>query len=281
MRQLASLVGLSIVVLLCACGAQGPGNSTRGAGLPPGLPSGPPSNPSSHSISGNWQFSATSAVLKGSPSAKLAGSITQSGSSLVGAVHVDGWSCFDQGAAISLTGNLTDGKLSLTSTSVDGQVLTFTGSITQKIGFPDAFTGSYAITGGCTSGDQGNATGYAVHSMTGYWAGNLATNGGTSIHWDTQLAQDSPSSEGRFGLSGTVDFYDCFPTGTILSGTFPDGSFILGTSGGPQNQDGCCNDYFSWERGPGWFDSGELQGPRGFLRSYGDRKPLYGSIDLV
>ena len=109
-------------------------------------------------------------------------------------------------------------------------MLTFAGSITRKIGFPDTFTGTYAITGGCASGDGGIATGYAVPSLTGYWAGNLTTDGGRTVHWDTQLTQGGPTLEGSFDLTGTVDFYDCFATGTMLSGTFPEGSFIMGTA---------------------------------------------------
>jgi hypothetical protein len=227
MRHLASVIGL--LLLSCACG-QGPRNYSGGSGLPSGPTSGPSSTPSLHPISGNWQFNATSSVLGGPPSAQLAGSITQSGSSLVGAVHVNGWACFDQSTVIGLNGNAIDGKVLLTSTSIDGQVLILEGKIIQKGGFPDTFTGTYTITGGCANGDHGSATGYAVHTLTGYWAGNLTTDGGTSIHWDTQLTQENPTSDGRFGLNGTVDFYDCFPTGTIVSGTSANDSFVLGTS---------------------------------------------------
>src|SRR6516165_2840949 len=118
MKQLASIAGLSVLVLFCACGAQGPGTLSPGSGTSPG----PPSNSSSHAIGANWQFSATSSVQIGPP-AKLAGSITQSGNSLAGAMHVDGWNCFDQRTVIGLSGTVTQNQVSLTSTSVDGQVL--------------------------------------------------------------------------------------------------------------------------------------------------------------
>jgi hypothetical protein len=42
---------------------------------------------------------------------------------------------FDQRTAIALTGTLTNGNVSLTSTAVDGQVITLAGSITEKSGF--------------------------------------------------------------------------------------------------------------------------------------------------
>ena len=86
---------------------------------------------------GNWQFSTMSTA--GMPPLTIAGSISQSGSSLSGAVHVDGSSCFDQRTAIALTGTLTNGNVSLTSTAVDGQVITLAGSITEKSGFPGFF----------------------------------------------------------------------------------------------------------------------------------------------
>lgn len=46
------------------------------------------------------------------------------------------------------------------------------------------------------------------------------------------VAQSSgASSEGSFGLTGTLTFHtSCFNLGTITSGTFPSGSFIIGTS---------------------------------------------------
>ncbi|MGA7930481.1 MAG: hypothetical protein WCA20_31360 [Candidatus Sulfotelmatobacter sp.] len=79
---------------------------------------------------------------------------------------------------IGLTGTLTDGNVFLTSTSVDAQVITLSGSISNKTGFPYTLTGTYAINGGCANGEQGNITGYSVDSLTGYWAGNLTTAGG-------------------------------------------------------------------------------------------------------
>lgn len=165
------------------------------------------------------------------PPLTIAGSITQSGGSVNGAVHVDGWSCFDQRATIALTGTLTDGNVSLASVPVDGQVMTFGGNISKKIGYPYTLTGTYAINGGCANGEQGNVTGYGVHSITGYWAGNLTTAGAETIHWDAQLTQGSATSEGSFGLTGIFTFDDaCFKSGTITPGTFPIASYIMGTS---------------------------------------------------
>jgi hypothetical protein len=162
----------------------------------------------------------------------IAGSITQSSSSVSGAVHVAGGSCFDQQNVIDLTGTLTDGNLSLTSAPVDGQVITFAGNITIKANFPDTLTGTYAINGGCANGDEGNVTGYSVGAFNGVWYGNLTDGTGADIHWGSdQLGQLGTSSEGSFGLTGTFNFNGaCFNSGVLTPGTFPTPSFVLGTS---------------------------------------------------
>jgi hypothetical protein len=156
--------------------------------------------------------------------------MSQSESAVIAELHVDGWSCFDQHTAINLTGTITHGNISLTSASVDGQVLTLAGAITTKSNFPDVLNGTYAITGGCADGDQGNVTGSSVYSVTGNWAGNLTATSGGNIHWNTQLTQGSVDSEGSFGLTGGSAFDGCLGSGTISSGTFPSASYIMGQS---------------------------------------------------
>ena len=216
---------LSMLLLLSGCGG---GVKTSHPSFVPGP--GSLSDPSAQgqNITGNWQFSTTSRA--GMSSLTISGSVSQSQRSVTGEVHVDGSSCFDQRTAIALTGTLTNGNISLTSAANNGQVITLVGSITEKIGFPDSLTGTYAISGGCADGDQGNSTGYNVISLAGYWAGNLTTAGGQTIHWDTQLNQDGPNAEGSFGLNGNFTFDGCFASGTATSGTFPSASYILGTA---------------------------------------------------
>lgn len=224
MKKLLEIAVLFVIVLFWACGAQRPGNSAAS------------SDPSSDStlnlslkpIGSNWQLSATSSAQAGL-SVTLAGSIVQSGHELTGALHVSGWNCFDQRTAIQLNGTWTDGNIALTSDPVDGQVLSLSGRITQKTGFPDAYAGMYSVTGGCADGDRGSATGYAVLPLTGNWVGSITTDGGKSFRWDTDFTQSGPSLEGSFGLGGTVGFDDCFATGTFRPGIFPDGSLIMGT----------------------------------------------------
>lgn len=143
-------------------------------------------------------------------------------------MHVASFSenCFDHLTTMGLTGTLTGSNVSLTSTSVAGQVTTFTGSITDN-----AFTGTYTINGGCANGDQGNVTGINVPPITGKLNGTFTPSGGEAFDMVAQLIQGRASSEGSFGVTGTVlSNTSCFSSGTIKSATFPSGSFILGTS---------------------------------------------------
>jgi len=216
---------LSAAVLLCGCGGggyQGPiGGAPEGAG---GVTSPPPS--SGPNVAGNWQFSTTSTA--GMPPATIAGGINQSGSSVSGAVHVEGSKCFDRLTTIGLTGTLTGSDISLTSTSVGGQVLTLTVSIS---GIGNAFTGTYTINGGCANGDHGTVTGREVGVIRGALSGTFTTFGGETFDMEGYINPGYASSEGSFGISGTATFgTSCFGSGRIVAGTFPSGSFMIGTS---------------------------------------------------
>ena len=162
------------------------------------------------------------------PPATIAGGINQAGSSVNGAVHVEGSKCFDRLTTISLTGTLTGSDISLTSTSVGGQVLILTGSTS---GFGNAFTGTYTINGGCANGDHGTITGRAVGVIRGALGGTLTTSGGETFDMGGYINPGSTSSEGSFGISGTANFgTSCFGSGNMVAGTFPSGSFMIGTS---------------------------------------------------
>ena len=95
MKRLTDFVLLSVLGLLAGCGG---GAGGAGAGIPGSRSHGV-------NITGNWQLSTTSTV-PGMPPTTIAGSITQSGSSVNGAVHVDGSNCFDQLTTIGLIGSL-------------------------------------------------------------------------------------------------------------------------------------------------------------------------------
>jgi hypothetical protein len=174
--------------------------------------------------SGNWQFTTTSTA--GAMPLSIAGTIDQSVTELSGAVHINGSNCFDRLATVRLTGTLAGNKTSLTSTSDDGQVITFVGDITDT-----AFTGTFTINGGGANGDQGNVTGAKIPSITSQLSGAFTASGKEAFAVTAQVTQGNARSEGTFGITGTVTFGpSCFSSGTITSGTFPSGSFILGTS---------------------------------------------------
>jgi hypothetical protein len=223
MKHLANILRLSALVLLCGCvGLAEEGNTA-------GPASGPPQR---LNIAGNWQFSTTSAVLMSR--ATIAGSITQPRSSVRGAVHVKGSRCFDYLTTIGLTGTLTGRNLSLTSTSVDGQVITLAGTIRDDAvnGIASAFTGRYATDGGCANGDHGNVIGIRIPPIANNVNGTFKSSGGETFDVVGQWGQyGSASPEGSFGIAGIATFSTpCFSSGTFKRGVFPSGSFIIGNS---------------------------------------------------
>ena len=226
MKHMAKALLLSALLLLCGCGGTIPSGPPPG---PPSTPAVPP--PQAPDITGNWQFSTTS--MAGMPAAAVAGSITQSDLSISGAVHVDGLKCFDRLTTIGLTGTLTGSNVSLTSTSVEGQVITFTVVIGDSVnnGADSVLTGTYTVSGGCADGDHGSITGDRI-VMANLLNGPFTSSGGQTFNVAANEAYYStPSSEGSFGLEGTVTLSTpCFSSGTITPGAFPSGSFIMGSS---------------------------------------------------
>ena len=232
---------LSVLILLGGCSGAGLGTGFQGGtgtvptptppSPTPAPPPAPNPAPSAVTIDGNWNFSITPAVPGTSP-ITIGGIITQSGNMLGGVVHVNGWNCFDNLTAISLSGNLTEDKLSLTSTAVNGQVITVTGIVSKPIeAGPYRLSGTYSVRGGCADSDQGSVTGNTVDSVARYWGGNFTAEDGTTFYLNGQLDEDGPSSEGSYGISGQLYIDNsCLKSGTITPGTFPDASYILGSS---------------------------------------------------
>lgn len=210
-----SILWLSALGLLCGCG----GGQT-GAGR------GTSTSPPTLNIAGNWQLSM--APTGPGEAFGIAGSLNQSGKVLSGAVHVNSLlgNCFDHLITVGLTGALTGSGVSLTSSSVAGQVMTITGSMTDN-----TLTGTYTISGGCADGDHGSVTGNKIASITSTLSGTFTTSSNQTFDVAAQVTQGSASSEGSFGVTGTATFSNsCFSSGTIKSGTFPSGSYIIGTS---------------------------------------------------
>src|SRR6266851_2150406 len=140
-QRLTWLVLLSAMVIAVAALSGCGGGITSGS--PSASTSGPTTNPPSPGVSvvSNWQLSTTSTV--GGMPLTIAGSISLSGSSVSGAVHISGSNCFDRLTTVALSGTLTGGSISLTSASVAGQVASFTGTFSDPGTFqPGNFTGA-------------------------------------------------------------------------------------------------------------------------------------------
>lgn len=217
-KQMANRIAILLAAVTLGVLATG----CDGGGLTP-----PPPPPEGPNITGNWQFS-TASTVAGMPPTTIAGGITQSGSALTAAVHVDGSNCFDPVTTIDLAGTLADDNVSLTSTSVAGQVITITGNVTDSV-----LIGTYDIAGSCANGDEGNLAGLRVRPMTGTWRIIFEVNDQHVGIVRATLTQGSPGSEGSSGVTGTatnsIKVPSCY-SGTVTAGTFPAASFIMGRS---------------------------------------------------
>ena len=218
---------LLALVLLCGCGGGYGGYKAPGGGTPSPVPQ------ALKTIS-NWHFTMTSTVSQ-KPPIGIDGTLTQSGSSSIsGAVHVDGSNCFDRLTTMDLTGSMTGGDLSLTSAAVAGQVAALTGNIAG-----DSFAGTYAISGGCADGDQGHVTGIRIFSIPNSFTGTFTTSGGGTYDVSGYVHEGSASPEGSIALIGLFSFNtSCFSSATTTPGTFPTGSFIMGTTVGYEVETG-------------------------------------------
>ena len=215
MKHGVTILCLSTLVLLCRCG----GGEVSGGKVTASPP------PQGVGIAGNWQFSLTSNVFHANPSATMSGSLAQSGSSLRGAMHFDASPCFDQLTTIDVGGTGAGSNLSLTSTSVAGQIITLTGRITNN-----TVDGTYAIDGGCANGDQGSLNGIKIPALTGGWRGHTIVSDQTG-NLTLTLTQGNANADGTFGLSGSTSnatYFVC-DEGTIASGTLTTpGSWVIG-----------------------------------------------------
>jgi hypothetical protein len=243
MKRLATVFALSAAVLLFGCGGVPPASMIP-APTPPATPT--PVTPATPdvvpNVIGNWQFS-TASTVPGRPPLTFAGNISQTNSAVSGALHVDGSNCFNQLTPNGLTGTVTASNSSLTFTTVDGQVVTLAGSFDHPAFYYgtvvyDTFTGTYSIDGGCAGGDRGTVTGNYIDSIARQsdptqLSGTLTNSSGQQIfHVTANIVQnDSASAAGSFEFTGNATFdTPCLGTAAITAGTYPSGSFILGTS---------------------------------------------------
>ena len=220
-REWSILLVLAASLAFSGCGGAGASSSV-------------PSPQGVTNIAGNWQFSTTSS-MGGTSTLTIAGTINQSDRRISGAMHVGGSTCFDRMTTLGLAGSLNGSKLLLTSSSVDGQVTTVTGTASDT-----SFTGTYHINGGCADGDQGSVIGTRVPYIANQLQGTFTNAGQGTFDAAGDIAQSATaSSDGSYGITGSVTFNtSCFSTGTIKPGTLSSGSFIMGSTVGLEVETG-------------------------------------------
>jgi hypothetical protein len=171
--------------------------------------------------SGNWYLQTTSQVaVDASQMPQIGGSLTQTGSTVSGVLHVSNSTCFVWATDVPVSGTVTGNSVTLTSASVAGQIITITGSATSTL-----ITGTYSIASGCAGGDYGTITATLVPPTTANWTGtvaNVATNNAATV----SLSQGSPNADGYSPLSGSISLsgLSCPVSGTLDA----DQSWILG-----------------------------------------------------
>lgn len=167
---------------------------------------------------GNWSMTATPS---GGGTFYVGGNLTQTGSSVAGTMYVVSSGCFSSSTPVPFNGTVKEKKVTLTSASVEGQVITVTVSGTTG----SALTGTYSVAGGCADGDKGNVNASAVPSISATWSGPLGGSGGSNVTLAFAFTQAATASaDGTFALTGNVTFTNssCSLNGTVNS------SFIAG-----------------------------------------------------
>lgn len=191
--------------------------------------------PPSTSGTGNWFISGyyekqDGAILPYT----FGGSLLNSGGHISGVFHVN-QPCFASGETDVLYTGTLDGKnnLSITSSPVAGQVLTFHGILSS-----DGSTvtdGSFTVTGGCTGnivsgtfnpgpGIQ-QTTAIRIPALDGSWSTQATVPGLAMTQHLTQ--SPDPNSHGDYVLTGSVSItgLPCSTHGTLQAGSFISGYF--------------------------------------------------------
>jgi hypothetical protein len=161
------------------------------------------------------------------------GSIVNNNGQLSGFFHID-QICFDSGATdVPYTGAVdSKNNVSITSSTVAGQVLKLTGTLSAD---GSALTqANFSITGGCTGnitsatipngpGTEFATTAYRVPELTGGWTAVA----GRPLNISEQLSQAKASDgHGYYALSGTVSVQGspCFTHGVLQPPSFVSGT---------------------------------------------------------
>ncbi len=172
-----------------------------------GTPTPTPTPGTVNAFSGNYSFTATSQV---SSKVLIIGGFFKDDSTgaVTGTMHVAGTTCFNpQNDVVAFTGTVTTaGALTVTSSPVNSQVISFTGTISA-----DGTTitaGTFTITGGSCTGEHGTLTGFQMASMTANYSGSFTSGSNTLTVSSSPLTQTSTTgdAQGLFHVTGTLTF---------------------------------------------------------------------------
>lgn len=193
MRRFALLFAVPAVIFLNSCG-------------------GGRREPVKPDLSGHWSLTLLPTATQERPIA-LGGHLTVSNGSIQGTLHAFGTNCFPPETDIPFTSSAAGGATTMTSTEIDGQVVT----MTMSGGEP--FFGNYRVDGGCADGQQGSIVGFPVQgSLTGTYQAHF---GGQDISGNAILTESAThDTHGVFPITGTLDMNGslCSASGTIDSG---------------------------------------------------------------
>lgn len=219
--NVATLMALMISIILCSCGGGSSGSFSSSVPTSPPVVQTP-------ALNGNWEIEAVSQVS--GTSYLVGGTLSTTGTNVTGILHIlTVPSCYvaSNGAIYDfpVTGTVSSaGAVSLTSSVVQNMTLQLTGTWSNGT----ITSGTYAVTGGCGTGDHGAITGFPVPSLSGTYAGTFtSTPSGVQVKTTITLSQSTtPGADGEYGLTGTATFTSaCFSTGTIAADPY---SYAMG-----------------------------------------------------
>jgi hypothetical protein len=219
-RECLPILILLLTLIMTACGGAysstnaGGGGGTGGGGTSGGGSTGTV-------IADNWQLVPPPTVAPPPVVVEIAAALNLTNSSITGTAYInDNGVCYPPYQGISLSGTIDpQGNISVTSSSLKGQVLTFTGVLDSARS--SISLGNYAFTGGCANGESGPLNGVKFKPVTGNYLGNLSSPiGSTAV---TANLTQSPSivGSGPFQVTGTVTYSSpaCSEVFTITKST--------------------------------------------------------------
>jgi hypothetical protein len=124
-------------------------------------------------------------------------------------------SCFSAGTTASFTGMISQGRLTLTSAAINGQMVNLAVTVSSDGNFFS--NGSFTVTGGCLNGDHGMVS--ATRLVTGAYTGTFALNG-NMVNVTVNFNQPGiPGPDGSFAITAGATFTNNSACGFTSAGT--------------------------------------------------------------